>query len=213
MLLSEVKRLASKGEGVSIEFKKKAAHPEKIIKEVIALANTYGGFLLIGVDDDGTVSGQKYIQDEVFVMEREIKESIFPELNYEVHAVPVTEKKGVAVFDIPVSENRPHYLKEADKRKSFVRVEDRSVQASKEVWEIIKKRKNQRDVVFTYGEKEEILLKALEEKGSLTVREYSRLAKIPRFLASRTLIRLTLANVLEIHPEESEDFFTLKEEV
>ncbi len=48
MTLQEVKDLAIKGEGLQIEFKKKAAYPEKIVREVIALANTQGGTLLIG---------------------------------------------------------------------------------------------------------------------------------------------------------------------
>ena len=70
MTLQEVKELAGKGEGLQIEFKKKAAYPEKIVREVIALANTQGGTLLIGVDDDGTVSGQRFIEEEIFVMDK-----------------------------------------------------------------------------------------------------------------------------------------------
>ena len=62
MTIQDITKLAQKGEGLHVEFKKKAAHPEKIVKEIIALANTEGGYLLLGVDDDGTVSGQRYIQ-------------------------------------------------------------------------------------------------------------------------------------------------------
>ncbi len=211
MLLSEVKRLASRGEGISLEFKKKAAHPEKIIREIIAFANTSGGTLLLGVDDDGTVSGQKFILDEVYVLEKAIEEAIKPEIEFSREVLEITEKKGVAIFEIPVSKRRPHFLIDDGKKKSYVRVEDRSIQASKEVWEVIKKSRQPKDVVFTYGEKEETLMKAIEEKGSITVREYAKEARIPKFLASRTLIRLTLANVLSLHPEESEDFFTFKE--
>ncbi|MDN3204836.1 AlbA family DNA-binding domain-containing protein [Algoriphagus sediminis] len=212
MLLSEVKRLASRGEGLSLEFKKKAAHPEKIIREIIAFANTSGGTLLLGVDDDGTVSGQKFIQDEVYVLEKAIEEEIRPKIEFSREIIEITEKKGIAIFEIPQSPNRPHFLYEEGKRKSYVRVEDRSIQASKEVWEVIKKSRQPRDVVFTYREKEETLMKAIEEHGKITVKEYSRIARIPKFLASRTLVRLTLASVLELHPQESEDFFTLKGE-
>lgn len=98
-------------------------------------------------------------------------------------------------------------------RKAYIRVKDRSVQASKEVWEILKKGKREKDVIFTYGEKEELLLKALDEQKQITVKEYAKIARIPKFLASRTLVRLVLANVLSIHPQESEDYFTLKGEV
>lgn len=210
MTLQEVKLLAAKGEGLRIEFKKKASFPEKIVRELIAFANTSGGDLLIGVDDDGTVSGQRYIEEEIFVMEKAIKELIFPRLDYELFSLKLNEKKGVAIFKVPISPNRPHYLKEKDRKQAFIRVADRSVQASREVWEILRRGKNPRDMVFTYGRKEEILMKTLGESEKITLKEFAKLANLPKFLASKTLVRLVLANVLEIHPQESEDFFTLK---
>lgn len=203
--------LATKGEGLRIEFKKKATFPEKIVRELIAFANTSGGDLLIGVDDDGTVSGQRYIEEEIFVMEKAIKEFIFPPLDYQLFSIKLNEKKGVAVFKVPISTQRPHYLKEKDRKQAFIRVADRSVQASKEVWEILRRGKMPKDMVFTYGRKEEILMKALGESERITLKEFSKLANLPKFLASKTLVRLVLANVLQIHPQESEDFFTLKE--
>jgi len=210
MTLQEVKALAAKGEGLKIEFKKKAAFPEKIVREVIAFANTEGGDLLIGVDDDGTVSGQRYIEEEIFVMERAVRELIFPPLAVEIFSVKLSEKKGVAIFRIPKSSDRPHYLRDKDRKQAFVRVHDRNVQASREVWEVLRKGRVPKDTIFTYGWKEEILMKALGESGKITLNEFSKLAKIPRFLASKTLVRLVSANVLAIHPQESEDFFTVK---
>ncbi|WP_297338079.1 ATP-binding protein [Algoriphagus sp.] len=211
MTLQEIKNLAIKGEGLTLEFKKKIAFPEKVVKELVALANTAGGTLLVGVDDDGTVSGQRFIEEEIFVLQKAIRELIFPPLDYEVISVKLNEKKGVAAFLIPQSKVRPHYLLEKQRKQAFVRVADRSVQASKEVWEILKRGRNPKDTVFTYGKKEEILMKSLGEKDRITMKEYARLAKLPYFLASKTLVRLVLANVLQIHPQESEDYFTLKE--
>ncbi|MDR7128836.1 putative HTH transcriptional regulator [Algoriphagus sp. 4150] len=210
MTLQDVRLLAAKGEGLRIEFKKKATFPEKIVRELIAFANTSGGDLLIGVDDDGTVSGQRYIEEEIYVMEKAIKELIFPPLDYELCSLKINEKKGVAIFKIPVSSRRPHYLKEEERKQAFIRVADRSVKASKEVWEILRRGKTPRDIVFTYGRKEEILMKALGESDKITLNEFAKLANLPRFLASKTLVRLVLANVLQIHPQESADFFTLK---
>ena len=210
MTLQDVKFLAARGEGLRIEFKKKATFPEKIVRELIAFANTLGGDLLIGVDDDGTVSGQRYIEEEIFVMEKAIKELIFPRLEYELFSLKLNEKKGVAIFRVPLSPNRPHYLKEKDRKQAYTRVADRSVQASREVWEILRRGKNPRDMVFTYGRKEELLMKALGESEKITLKEFAKLANLPKFLASKTLVRLVLANVLQIHPQESEDYFTLK---
>ncbi|PZX48503.1 AlbA family DNA-binding domain-containing protein [Algoriphagus chordae] len=211
MTLQDVKLLAAKGEGLRIEFKKKATFPEKIVRELIAFANTSGGDLLIGVDDDGTVSGQRYIEEEIFVMEKAIKELIFPPLAYELFSLKLNEKKGVAIFRVAQSSLRPHYIKEKDRKRAYIRVADRSVQASREVWEILRRGKNPKDMVFTYGRKEEILMKALGESDKITLKEFAKLANLPKFLASKTLVRLVLANVLQIHPQELEDFFTLKD--
>jgi predicted HTH transcriptional regulator len=211
MTLQEIHKIAQQGEGLKVEFKKKAAYPEKIVREIIALANTEGGYLLIGVDDDGTVSGQRFIEEEVFVMQKAIGQYIQPNLTYQVETIKLTPKKGVALFTIPKSPDRPHFLMEENRRKAFVRVKDRSIQASKEMWEILKRGKNPKDMVFTYGEKENILMKSLGENGKITLKEFQFLAKLPRFLASKTLVRLVLANVIKIVPQEKEDIFTIKE--
>lgn len=210
MTLQDISKLALQGEGLHVEFKKKAAHPEKIVREIVAMANTDGGFLLIGVDDDGTVSGQRYIEEEVFVMDKAINELIFPPITTERHVFALNAKKGIAVYQIKKSNERPHFILENDKRKAFVRVKDKSIQASREMWEILKREKRQEGVVFQYGRKEEILVKALENQPTITLKEYMQLAKLPVYVASRTLVKLVLANVLQVIPQESEDIFVRK---
>jgi predicted HTH transcriptional regulator len=210
MTLQDISKLAQQGEGLHVEFKKKAAHPEKIVREIVAMANTDGGFLLIGVDDDGTVSGQRFIEEEVFVMDKAINELIFPPITTERHVFALNAKKGIAVYQIKKSEERPHFILENDKRKAFVRVKDKSIQASREMWEILKREKRQEGVVFQYGRKEEILVKALENQPTITLKEYMQLAKLPVYVASRTLVKLVLANVLQVIPQESEDIFVRK---
>ena len=211
MTIQDIQKLAKEGEGLRLEFKKKAMFPEKIVRELIALANTEGGFLLVGVDDDGSVSGQRFIEEEVFVIKKAIAGMIQPTLDYQVEIFKLSEKKGVAVFQIPKSSSRPHYIIDGERKRAFVRSGDKSLQASREMWEIMKKGKTPKDTVFTYGEKETILMRALAETGQITLREFQQLAKLPRFLASKTLVRLVLANVLQIIPMEREDLYLLKE--
>ncbi|MDN3669032.1 ATP-binding protein [Echinicola jeungdonensis] len=210
MTLREVTKLAQQGEGLHIEFKKKVSNPEKIVREVIALANTDGGYLMIGVDDDKTVSGHRYIDEEVYVLDKAIKDLIRPMVQYEQWIIPINEKKGVAVYHFEKSPKRPHYLYEEGRKKSFVRADDRTIQASREVWQILRRQKKPKDIIFNYGEKETKLMQALGDKSSITLKEYSKIAKLPRFIASKTLIRLVLANVLEVVPQEKEDVYMLK---
>ncbi len=55
--IAEVLALISQGENSSVEFKSANAHPDSLAKEMVAFANTQGGALLIGVEDDGRISG------------------------------------------------------------------------------------------------------------------------------------------------------------
>ena len=49
--------LAEIDENFFFEFKSDDVNPQKLIKEISAFANTYGGYILLGVDDDKTISG------------------------------------------------------------------------------------------------------------------------------------------------------------
>jgi predicted HTH transcriptional regulator len=213
MDLLQLKKLTAQGEGLHLEFKKKANFPEKIAKELVAFANTDGGLLLLGVDDDGTVSGTRDIEGEVFVMEETIEKLIKPRLMYQAQVIKINDKKGLAIFEIPKSEKRPLYLRNAPQTKegkAYVRNGDQSLQASKEMCEILRRRCRKKDIQFTFGEKEQMLMKLLDERQYITLLDFSKAAKISKFVASRTLIQLVLANVLDILPKEGEDHYRRK---
>ena len=44
-------------ENFFFEFKADQETPSKLVKEISAFANTYGGYLFLGVNDDKTISG------------------------------------------------------------------------------------------------------------------------------------------------------------
>ncbi|NHE57050.1 AlbA family DNA-binding domain-containing protein [Cyclobacterium plantarum] len=210
MTIQEIGKIARKGEGLHVEFKKKAAHPEKIVKEIVAMANTDGGHLLIGVDDDGTVSGQRYIEEEVYAMDKAIQDLILPSIQIKKHVVHLNPKKGVAVYEIQKSKSGPHFIWDDKRKKAYIRVADKSIQASREMWEIMKRKQRQEDIIFKYGKKEELLMKELAVRSHITLKEYMSMAKIPIYIASRTLVKLVLANVIDVIPQESEDRFIPK---
>jgi ATP-dependent DNA helicase RecG len=49
--------LITQGENQSLEFKSAQVHANSLAKELVAFANTSGGVILLGVEDDGSVSG------------------------------------------------------------------------------------------------------------------------------------------------------------
>ncbi|NQW20344.1 MAG: putative DNA binding domain-containing protein [Chloroflexi bacterium] len=57
MNLTELAELVGYGENSGVEFKRDDIRPEKLADEMAALLNLEGGHLLLGIEDDGTVSG------------------------------------------------------------------------------------------------------------------------------------------------------------
>jgi predicted HTH transcriptional regulator len=205
--LFDIRKLALEGEGLHLEFKRKAAHPEKIVREFIAFANTEGGTVLIGVDDDGSIPGVKYPEEEIHVITAALQQHCKPLLVYQESILPISETRFVVRYDISPSE-RLHFLNLNDKRETFVRVNDMSIKASAEMQEIVRRSKKKRDMHFTFGEAEKNLMQHLESNPKITLADYMKFSGLNRFRASRKLILLVLANVLKIAASEKGDLYS-----
>jgi predicted HTH transcriptional regulator len=209
LYLRELKKLVSEGEGLQLEFKRKAAYPEKIVRELIAFANSHGGTLLIGVDDDGSIPGIKYPDEEAHVVIESLNKHCRPPLLYHETSISISENRFVVRFDIPPSAQRPHYLVMSKaSRETFVRVNDMSIKASAEMEEILRRSKKKRDTRFIFGEAEKKLMEYLEMQPSITLADYRKFSGLNRFQASRKLILLVLANVLKITASEKGDLYS-----
>jgi predicted HTH transcriptional regulator len=57
MNTDDVRQLIAQGDGNTIEFKERLPVPAELAKEMVALANTDGGWLVVGVTDRGDVRG------------------------------------------------------------------------------------------------------------------------------------------------------------
>jgi len=207
--LKELKKLVGKGEGLTLEFKRKATYPEKIVREMIAFANTQGGILLVGIGDEGTIPGLKYPEDEAYLIKEALRKCN--------PALPVTESfilsapsRTVIQYEVLDSKRKPHYYREADGTKScYVRVDDKSIQASREVREIVKRSQRAKDIRFHYGDHEKLLMQYLDVNNTITLKKFCELSGLKKFYASKKLVLLVLADVLRITPHEKGDLFSL----
>lgn len=205
-----LKHLVRHGEGLRLEFKMKVKYPEKIVKELVAFANTDGGHLFIGVSDAGVIEGVKFAEEEQFLLERAIEKYCFPAFTYRAYRIRLDNGRDVLVYQVYESIDKPHFVQlETDPHPiCYVRVKDRTIQASKEMKQILR-RQNEEGISFAYGDVERFLLDYVREKGKITLSELAQEAKIPTWLASRKLVLLVLTRVLIIEPGESVDIYVL----
>lgn len=214
MTFRELEQLVELGEGISLEFKRQVPRPKRIAKEVVALANTHGGRIVLGVDDDGTITGVNDASEEEFLLRQATQAHCVPTVEYHTERVVVGERQDVLVVVVPESRSKPHVVVEGAPSSNgegpvYVRVEERSVEASDETVEQLRNQTPSGGVTFEFGETESLLMRYLDDYGRITVSELAQLANIPAERASQTLLRLTRANLLHLHPSEEGDYFTL----
>ena len=209
---ASLRQFVRKGEGAQLEFKLKNNHPEKILRELVAFANTNGGILLLGVSDDKEIKGLKFGEEDDFILQKFIHSHISPPLSYENERFILPDEREVLIYHIPSSSSKPHFVTFGEPeptKKAYIRVKDRSIQASKEVKNILKGKSKSLNIKFNYGPKEQILMSLLEKNGFTTLEAFKNAAAIPKKIASDTLVRLVLANLLSIEPSESEDIYKM----
>jgi len=212
MTLQELTQLVMLGEGRQLEFKRRVPRAERIAKEVIAMANTDGGRVFLGVNDDGTIVGVRDAEEEEFALTQALFAHCEPAVPISTDRVSVTGTREVIVVNVPNSNRKPHFLlngSQGTDRTAYVRVRDMSVEASLEAIELMGTGGHQKNVLFEFGENEQKLMRYLDKYGRITVEQFAKLADVPPNAASRILVVLTRAEVLRLHPGERSDYFTL----
>jgi predicted HTH transcriptional regulator len=215
----DVTRLIEEGEGFEIEFKRKVSTPEKIARALIAFANTKGGNILFGVDDDGSIVGVESEKSEVEMIRHAGLFHCLPEIEPLIDIVAF-DREDVIVAYVKESDSKPHYFvgrsngngtsSDEEDTKVFIRINDKIVMASKEVVRILQdERLDAPPMHLEFGDNEKRLFGYLDMNERITTREFSRLVNISEQRASRILTSLVRAGVIRIHTMEKSDYFTL----
>lgn len=104
-----------------------------IVKEIIALANTKGGQIVIGVNDDGDICGVEDSKQACERLSSIINDSIKPDMTTMISISTKTlENKEVVFVDILRGTNRPYYLSSKGLKPSgvFIRLGNTSIPAN-----------------------------------------------------------------------------------
>lgn len=64
---------------------------------------------------------------------------------------------------------------------------------------------------LTYGENEQQLMQLFSEQDHIDLDLFAQTANISREVASKTLINLTVSNVLEVRPGDKKDIYLFKD--
>jgi ATP-dependent DNA helicase RecG len=128
----EIFDLIRNGEDSAVEFKRDDVTNYDLAKELAAFLNFAGGTILLGVEDDGTISGTTRNRLDEWVAElcrKKIEPPIIPFLSW---ARDVEPGKDVLAVRVPTGPDKPYARLHDDRRTYFVRVGSTCREASRE---------------------------------------------------------------------------------
>ena len=132
MLKSELLEIIAHGENSGVEFKRDDLRPEQLAKEIVALANFQGGKLLLGVEDDGSISGIRREDLDMWVMDTVFGRYVHPLILPFYEEVALDDGKRVAVISLTLGVAKPYVVRNKDREEIFIRVGSTSRLATRE---------------------------------------------------------------------------------
>ena len=131
MLKVELLEIIANGENSRVEFKCDDVRPEQLAKEIVALVNFQGGYILLGVEDNGTISGLKRKKIEEWVM-NVVADKVHPLVLPSYEEVSMGEVGRVAVLTFPQGNSKPYVRRHNGAEEIFIRVGSTSRLATRE---------------------------------------------------------------------------------
>lgn len=200
--------LILQGESEVLEFKKTITHPARIARTLVSFANTRGGQILVGVQDDGSICGVDP-EEEKYSLDLAIHSFCDPPVQVIYQEVEMDEGTVLKVI-IPESAAKPHLAKvKEDDWRSYIRVKDESVQTSK----LVEKSLTLEPATETLEEKvdhqQQRILELLKKYRKLTLKDFTQMANLSKQRAKRLLVYMVLQGQVRLHDKEKEPFYTL----
>ncbi|MCP4147240.1 MAG: transcriptional regulator [bacterium] len=129
---TELLEIITNGENSGVEFKRDNISPEKIARECVAFANLKGGVVLLGVEDDGTISGIKRPNCEEWVMDSVFGNYIHPRIIPYYEELVFEKNRRVAVIRVSTGTAKPYVLRHKQREDIYIRIGSTSQLASRE---------------------------------------------------------------------------------
>lgn len=205
-----LRSLIAEGENQQLDFKFEISDARKIARTLSAFSNTDGGRLLIGVKDNGRISGVR--SDEEFYMVQSAA-SLYcrPEVQFRSKNHSIQGKNVLEIY-IPQVADKPVYARdEGDRWLAYLRVGDQNILASVIQLQVWREEKKSRGKLLEFTRREGLLLRYLEESGEVSLARIQRDTGFQRKELVSLITKLVLFDVVQMIVSEGKTLFRLKE--
>ena len=184
-----IQNLIEEGEHEHQDFKFQISDARKIARSISAFANNDGGRLLVGVKDNGNISGVES-DEEIYMIEQAATMYCRPpqQVDFSIYRL---EGKNVLKVDIKPAVVRPVQAQDDDRKwRAYYRVADENILAHPLHVKLWKCSTADDGAQFTYSEVARRLVDYVEKVGSVTVAECMKQMHISRSVAEELIIAL-----------------------
>ena len=202
--------LIREGEHQQQDFKYRVADACKLAKSVSAFANTDGGRLLIGVRDDGHLSGVRS-EEEIYMMHQAAYKYCKPEASIKFDTYHV-DGRTIVVATVPPSERKPVCaINEAGEERAYIRIADENIVASPVHLAIWREQQAENGSMMTYTDTVRKLLSVMttDQPQSFTLNQIVRRSRISRFKVIHLLARLICFGVVRCEYCDQQFYFSI----
>jgi predicted HTH transcriptional regulator len=198
--------LIREGEHQQQDFKYRITDASKLAKSVSAFANTDGGRLLIGIRDDGNISGVRS-EEEIFMMHQAAYKFCNPEASIRFDTYHI-DGRTIVIATVPPSVRRPICaLDEEGNRRAYIRIADENIVASPVHLAIWRELQKPQGIMLTYDDDIRHLLDIM--KGRHTLNQIVSLSRLPRYKVISILARLIRFNTIRWEYDAQKFLFSM----
>jgi predicted HTH transcriptional regulator len=205
-----LRALITEGEHQQLDFKFEINDARKIARTLSAFSNTDGGRLLVGVKDNGRISGVRS-DEEYYMAESAATLYCKPEVAFETKNHQVDGKTVLEIYIPPVDRKPVCALDHENRWMAYVRVADENILAGIVQLEVWKEEHMDRGKMLEFTPGEELLLRYLEQSPAATLGKIQRDTGFRRKVLVSLMTKLVLFDVVEMQLKEGKNLFMLRE--
>lgn len=191
-----IKALIEQGEHQQLDFKFEVSDSKKIARTLSAFANTDGGRLLIGVKDNGVITGVRS-EEEYYMIEAASQMYTRPEVPFTATRWDVNGRTVLEIYIAP-SSDKPHLAPDKEnKYKAYIRVADENMLANEVLMLSWQKKCRPDGTLLKISRPVEELFIWLDSHANVSLNQFCRIGRVNYYVARTILSDLLAINALQ----------------
>lgn len=205
--METLKSIIQQGEHQQLDFKFRIDDSKKIARTLSAFANTDGGRLLIGVKDNGKITGIDP-SEEIHMIDAAVDMYCKPKLSFESRVWQEDMRLVLEIQIQPSSEKPISSPDEEGKWRVYVRRKDHTLLANKILLNVWKQEKRPNARPEKFGEEETQLLGLIAQHEPVTLSKIYRSSKLPKNRIDHLMVLFICWKLIRMDISDQGTFYT-----